>query len=47
MMNNKGRIHLVFTAELNEEFLERTEKIKQQFVKENLKRIEQLRGSIK
>lgn len=46
-MQTKGRIHLVFTAELTEEFAVRTEKIKQLFIKDTLKKIDLLGEAVK
>jgi hypothetical protein len=37
LMQTKGRIHLVFSAELTEEFAARTEKIKKSYVIDTLK----------
>lgn len=46
LMQTKGKINLVFSAELTEEFAARTEKLKKVFVKDNLEKVEQLKGSI-
>lgn len=37
LMQTKGRIHLVFTAELTDEFAARTDKIKKDYVVDSLK----------
>ncbi|CDW81787.1 UNKNOWN [Stylonychia lemnae] len=42
MMQTKGRVHLVFTAELSEEFAQRTEELKKFYVTDTLKKIDQL-----
>ncbi len=46
LMQTKGKINLVFSAELTEEFAARTEKLKKAYVKDNLEKVEQLKGSI-
>ena len=46
LMQTKGKINLVFNAELTEEFAARTEKLKKAFIKDNLEKVELLRGSI-
>ena len=40
MMQTKGRVHLVFTAELTEEFATRTEKIKKNYIIDTLKKVQ-------
>ena len=45
-MQTKGRVHLVFTAELSEEFAARTDKIKKAFVVDTLKKIDQLTAAL-
>ena len=46
LMQTKGKINLAFNAELSEEFAARTEKLKKAFVKDNLEKVELLKGSI-
>ena len=46
LMQTKGKINLLFSAELTEEFAARTEKLKKAYIKDNLEKVEQLKGSI-
>ena len=46
LMQTKGKINLAFNAELSEEFAARTEKLKKAFIKDNLEKVELLKGSI-
>jgi hypothetical protein len=46
LMQTKGRVHLVFTSELTEEFAARTEKIKKGYIIDTLKKVAQLEDAI-
>jgi len=46
LMQTKGKINMVFSAQLTEEFTARAEKIKQAYMIETLKKVDQLKEAI-
>ena len=46
LVQTKGKLHLIFRAELSEDFVDRLDKIKVNYIKETHEKMEQLKASI-